>query len=80
MRVIEIVSEEKTDKVQARKKYKAYQVQHCLLTTHHIQRTMLDKTYNSQHIEATWRERWENNAYFQPSAKGEAYCIMPPPM
>ncbi len=40
---------------------------------------MIDKTYNSKHIEATWRERWENNAYFKPSGKGEAYCIMLPP-
>jgi valyl-tRNA synthetase len=40
---------------------------------------MLDKIYNSQQIEATWRERWENNAYFQPSGKGQAYCIVLPP-
>lgn len=40
---------------------------------------MLDKTYNSKQIEATWRERWENNSYFQPSGKGEAYCILLPP-
>lgn len=40
---------------------------------------MLEKTYNSKQIEATWRERWENNAYFQPSGKGEAYCIVLPP-
>jgi valyl-tRNA synthetase len=40
---------------------------------------MLDKIYNSKHIEATWREHWENNSYFQSSAKGEAYCIMLPP-
>ena len=40
---------------------------------------MLDKTYNSQQIEANWRQRWENNSYFQPSGKGEAYCIVLPP-
>lgn len=40
---------------------------------------MLDKTYNSKQIEATWRERWENNSYFQPSGKGEPYCIVLPP-
>lgn len=40
---------------------------------------MLDKTYNPQQIEAAWRQRWENNAYFQPSGKGTAYCIVLPP-
>lgn len=40
---------------------------------------MLDKTYHSKQIEATWRQRWENNSYFQPSGKGEAYCIVLPP-
>jgi DNA polymerase III subunit chi len=35
-RVIEIVSEEATNKLQARKKYKAYKEQNCPLTTHHI--------------------------------------------
>jgi valyl-tRNA synthetase len=40
---------------------------------------MLDKTYNSKQIEATWRERWETHSYFQPSGKGEAYCIVLPP-
>ncbi|MES2141660.1 MAG: valine--tRNA ligase [Pseudomonadota bacterium] len=40
---------------------------------------MLDKTYNSQQIEAIWHQRWENHSYFQPSGKGEAYCIVLPP-
>lgn len=40
---------------------------------------MLAKTYDSKTIEATWRERWETNNYFQPSGKGEAYCIVLPP-
>ncbi len=40
---------------------------------------MLDKIYDSKQIEATWRERWENNSYFQPSGQGEAYCIVLPP-
>lgn len=35
-RVIEIVSAEKIDKIQARKKYKVYKEHHCQLTTHNI--------------------------------------------
>ncbi|MES2998221.1 MAG: DNA polymerase III subunit chi [Pseudomonadota bacterium] len=35
-RIIEMVSEEKTNKTQARKKYKAYKEQHYSLTTHNI--------------------------------------------
>ncbi|MDQ8039196.1 MAG: valine--tRNA ligase, partial [Rickettsiella sp.] len=41
---------------------------------------MLDKIYDSKQIETTWRERWENSTYFQPSGKGEPYCtVLPPP-
>lgn len=35
-RIIEVVCEEKEHKIQARKKYKIYKEQNCLLTTHNI--------------------------------------------
>lgn len=35
-RIIEVVSEEKNDKIQARKKYKVYKEQNCPLATHNI--------------------------------------------
>jgi valyl-tRNA synthetase len=40
---------------------------------------MLAKIYDAKTIEATWRTRWEKNAYFQPSGQGAAYCIVLPP-
>lgn len=41
--------------------------------------TMINKNYNSKQLEAHWRNQWEIHSYFQPSGKGEPYCIMLPP-
>lgn len=40
---------------------------------------MIIKNYDSKKIEAHWRKQWEMNSYFQPSEKGEPYCILLPP-
>lgn len=40
---------------------------------------MITKNYDSKKIEAHWRKQWEMNSYFQPSEKGEPYCILLPP-
>lgn len=39
----------------------------------------MEKTYNPHAIETKWYQTWESNNYFQPSNKGDAYCIMLPP-
>jgi valyl-tRNA synthetase len=39
----------------------------------------MDKTYNPQDIEQSLYKGWEDNGYFKPSGKGEAYSIMIPP-
>jgi valyl-tRNA synthetase len=39
----------------------------------------MDKTYDPQKIEQSWYETWENNGYFEPSGRGDPYCIMIPP-
>lgn len=39
----------------------------------------MDKTYNPQDIEQSLYKDWEDNGYFKPSGKGEAYSIMIPP-
>jgi len=41
--------------------------------------TPLDKIYQPQNIEQQWYQRWESQGYFQPSGKGDPYCIMLPP-
>lgn len=40
---------------------------------------MIHKNYNSHDIEATWRQRWEQNGDFKPRQQGEPYCIVLPP-
>jgi valyl-tRNA synthetase len=39
----------------------------------------MEKTYNPQEIENRWYRQWEQNNYFKPSGRGDAYCIMIPP-
>ncbi|MBS0358093.1 MAG: valine--tRNA ligase, partial [Proteobacteria bacterium] len=39
----------------------------------------MEKTYNPHEIEQRWYEFWEKNHFFQPSGKGQPYCIMIPP-
>jgi len=39
----------------------------------------MDKTYNPHDIEQRWYKTWEQEGYFEPSGKGEPYCIMIPP-
>ncbi len=39
----------------------------------------MDKTYDPQKIEQSWYESWEKNGYFEPSGRGDPYCIMIPP-
>ncbi|TMP41579.1 valine--tRNA ligase [Pseudoalteromonas citrea] len=39
----------------------------------------MDKTYNPQDIEQSLYQDWEENGYFKPSGKGDAYSIMIPP-
>ncbi|MDT8427171.1 MAG: valine--tRNA ligase [Pseudomonadales bacterium] len=39
----------------------------------------MDKTYQPRQIESHWYTSWENNNYFAPSGKGEAYSIVIPP-
>lgn len=39
----------------------------------------MDKTYQPDKLESHWYQTWESNGYFQPSGKGESYCIMIPP-
>jgi valyl-tRNA synthetase len=39
----------------------------------------MEKTYNPQEIENRWYRQWEQNRYFSPSGRGDAYCIMIPP-
>ncbi len=39
----------------------------------------MDKTYQPQSIESHWYQTWEEQGYFQPADKDEAYCIMIPP-
>src|SRR5690606_5151683 len=40
---------------------------------------MLDKSFDPADIETQWYQRWEDLALFQPSGKGEPYCILLPP-
>ncbi len=40
---------------------------------------MINKNYDSKKIETHWRKQWEMNSYFQPSGRGEPYCIVLPP-
>ena len=39
----------------------------------------MEKTYDPQSIEQHWYAIWEQNGYFEPSGRGEPYCIMIPP-
>jgi valyl-tRNA synthetase len=39
----------------------------------------MDKTYDPHAIEKRWYKIWEQNGYFEPSGRGEPYCIMIPP-
>jgi len=39
----------------------------------------MEKTYEPQKIEQFWYEIWEKNGYFEPSGRGDPYCIMIPP-
>ncbi|QEA37832.1 valine--tRNA ligase [Pistricoccus aurantiacus] len=39
----------------------------------------MDKTYQPEHIETPWYQRWEADDRFAPSGKGEPYAIMIPP-
>ncbi|MGF1545757.1 MAG: valine--tRNA ligase [Thiotrichales bacterium] len=39
----------------------------------------MDKTYDPQAIEQRWYEAWEAGGHFQPSGRGNPYCIMIPP-
>jgi len=39
----------------------------------------MDKTYDPQEIEQSWYETWEKSGYFEPSGRGDSYCIMIPP-
>ncbi|MDM1757357.1 MULTISPECIES: valine--tRNA ligase [unclassified Acinetobacter] len=36
-------------------------------------------TYDPTEIERKWYKTWEENGYFQPSRKGDSFCIMIPP-
>lgn len=36
-------------------------------------------TYDSTEIEKKWYKTWEEKGYFQPSRKGDSFCIMIPP-
>ncbi|MFB9067924.1 valine--tRNA ligase [Pseudofulvimonas gallinarii] len=40
---------------------------------------MLDKSFDPAAIESQWYQRWEDLGLFQPSGKGEPYCILLPP-
>jgi valyl-tRNA synthetase len=39
----------------------------------------MDKTYQPADIETSWYKKWEDNNYFAPSGKGDAYSIVIPP-
>jgi valyl-tRNA synthetase len=39
----------------------------------------MDKSYDPGVIEKRWYQQWEKLAYFEPSGKGDPYCIMLPP-
>ncbi|MGD8742345.1 MAG: valine--tRNA ligase [Granulosicoccaceae bacterium] len=39
----------------------------------------MEKAYQPHAIEQRWYDTWENNGYFAPRDKGDAYCIMIPP-
>ena len=39
----------------------------------------LDKSFDPHAIEAKWYAQWEASGAFEPSGKGEPYCIMLPP-
>ena len=39
----------------------------------------MDKSYDPERIEASWRQRWEDSGVFAPNAEGEPFCIMIPP-
>src|SRR5262245_50737375 len=39
----------------------------------------MEKTYNPQEIESRWYRQWEQSNFFQPSGRGDSYCIMIPP-
>ena len=39
----------------------------------------MDKSYDPERIEASWRQRWEDRGAFAPNAEGEPFCIMIPP-
>jgi valyl-tRNA synthetase len=39
----------------------------------------MEKSFEPAQIESKWYERWETSGAFQPSGKGEPYCILLPP-
>jgi valyl-tRNA synthetase len=39
----------------------------------------MEKSFEPAQIESKWYERWEASGAFQPSGKGEPYCILLPP-
>jgi valyl-tRNA synthetase len=39
----------------------------------------MEKTYQPEHIEQRWYQKWERSLYFVPTFKGNPYCIMLPP-
>ncbi|TBR40214.1 MULTISPECIES: valine--tRNA ligase [Dyella] len=39
----------------------------------------MDKSFEPRQIESTWYSRWEASGDFQPSGRGEPYCILLPP-
>ncbi|HEY8586491.1 MAG TPA: valine--tRNA ligase [Rhodanobacter sp.] len=39
----------------------------------------MEKSFEPAQIESKWYERWESSGAFQPSGKGEPYCILLPP-
>ncbi|MFM7276059.1 MAG: class I tRNA ligase family protein, partial [Gammaproteobacteria bacterium] len=39
----------------------------------------MDKTYRPDEIERRWYAAWEDGGYFQPSGRGDPYCIVIPP-
>lgn len=39
----------------------------------------MEKSFEPAQIESTWYQRWEASGAFQPSGKGEPYCILLPP-
>ncbi|OOG54362.1 valine--tRNA ligase [Rhodanobacter sp. C03] len=39
----------------------------------------MEKSFEPAQIESKWYERWETSGAFQPSGKGDPYCILLPP-